>query len=96
MQSQSHIRAVDRYAVLAVVEQSDAEAVLGQVAPFVAADLELRRLMAVVARGRALGVTELHLMSRRRRGHVYIEADLEQRVLFMPVDKRVEVDSRRL
>src|SRR5207302_4518492 len=65
-QRQSHDRALDVVAVLAVVEQCDAVAWLAQVSPPVGANLKARLVPAGVGMRASLDVTELDLVRRPR------------------------------
>ena len=69
---------------------------LGEIGPAVAGDLVARAVPARRPVRRPLGVAERHLVGRAARVHGEREADLQQRVLLVPVDRRVELDPARL
>src|SRR5262249_16133907 len=111
-QTDTEIAAVTAVAVLRVRQHRNAVAVLGQIGEAVSCPPvppallppplvpPARRVPRGVRRRRevrwALRVAELHLVGRGRRAPRERKADLEQRVLLVPVDRRVELDSPRL
>src|SRR6266568_732847 len=95
-QRQSHDRALDVVAVLAVVEQRDAVAGLAQVGPAMGANFKARLVPACVGMRASLDVTELDLIRCPRRPHCDGKRDLEKLVLLLPVDFSFESKHPRI
>ena len=93
-QRQPHQVAVDVVAVLAVVHQRHAVAVLGEVGEAVGRDLEAGDVPTGVGVRRPGEVAPLDLVVRLGRADIDREGGLEHRVVIVPVDLRVEVDPR--
>jgi len=82
-----------RAAVLAVVQERDAVAILGDVGPFVSADIELGAIKICVVVRAARDVTELDLVTRGVRQNIQRKTHLEELIFFFPVDDSFEIDS---
>src|SRR3954465_10602094 len=82
-------------AVLGLRQQRDAEAVLGEVGPAMAAGLELREIAGARAMRRALGDAERGLERRPRRPPREREADLQQPMVLVPLRARVDLQAPR-
>ena len=91
-QRQPHRLAARCEAVLAVVEDGDAVAGLGQVGPLVAADFKLGQVPAGVVVSRAADGAELGLVRSLGVGDVDGELDLEKLHRLVPGDVAVNVD----
>ena len=90
VQGQTQLAAVYAYAVLAVVEDGDAEAGLGEVGIFMVEHLELRLFNAVVAGGRALYISELDIEAGELLSDGGIERRLEEAVVILPIHDGIE------
>lgn len=83
VQGQAQLAAVDADAVLAVVENGNAEAGLGEVGIFMVEHLELCLFNAVVAGGRALDIAELDIEAGELLPDRSIERSLEEAVVIL-------------
>ena len=90
VQGQAQLAAVDADAVLAVVENGNAEAGLGEVGIFMVEHLELCLFNAVVACGRALDIAELDIEAGELLPDRSIERSLEEAVVILPIHDGVE------
>ena len=85
-QSGFNVTVLYRPAVFAVVENGEAEAVVGEIRPLVSADLKLRIIPCGVLVRRTFQVAELDIEGRFDRVDIDGVVGFERDSLFMPVD----------
>lgn len=91
----SHSVPFDGKAVLAVVEQRHAVAVLGQVNVLVPAHFELRGVPSRIPVSWSRQITELRLVESLARKDLDWNLPLEEAVLFVPVDLAIEAQQTK-